>query len=117
MARTFISFLILAFSLSSILVCAAQDRVISGSPGVTPVVPRDPVTAETDKLSQTARIAKIGLVDAVKIAHQKVPGRPIEATLVDEKGGPLYKVTIVDETGKLHILQIDGVTGKAIEGK
>lgn len=93
----------------------AQDKHMPGSPGVAPVVPRDPVQAETEKTARAANTARITLIQAIKAAQQKVAGNPIEATLSAEQGRPMYKVTILDSAGRLQILFIDGMDGKTVE--
>jgi hypothetical protein len=98
-----------------ILSANAQDKHMPVSPGLAPVVPRDPVQAETEKIARAANTARITLVQAIKAAQQKVAGNPIEATLSAEQGRAVYKVTILDGTGRLQILLIDGIDGKAIE--
>jgi hypothetical protein len=93
----------------------AQDKHMPASPGVAPVVPRDPVQAETEKTARAANTARITLIQAIKTAQQKIAGTPIEATLSAEQGRPMYKVTILDSAGRLQILLIDGIEGRPVE--
>ena len=107
--------LISAVVLCSVQSSVGQDRQIPQSPGLVPVVPRDPVKDEENKLTRAANMARISLTEAVKTAQQKVSGKPIDATLAEEKGQPIYKVTILDKQGKLHIVRVDGIAGTAVE--
>jgi peptidase YpeB-like protein len=115
MGRPYVVALIVCWLAGSILAVNAQDKHMPGSPGLAPVVPRDPVQAEAEKTARAANTARITLVQAIKTAQQKVAGNPIEATLSAEEGRPVYKVTILDGTGRLQILLIDGIEGKIVE--
>lgn len=65
---------------------------------------------ESDKeLSEKARVT---MVDALKTAQKKIPGKPVEVTMGKDDGRVVYKIEIIDKNKNTKKVYIDAETGK-----
>ena len=80
----------LALCLVVIQPIGAQERHILESPGIAPVIPRDPVQDEQRKALVDE--ARISMIDAVTAAQKVFPGKAVKVTMRKEHGRVLYKV-------------------------
>jgi uncharacterized membrane protein YkoI len=65
---------------------------------------------ESDReLSDKARIT---MIEALKTAQKKVPGKPVEVTMGKDDGRVVYKIEIIDKDKKTKKVYIDAETGK-----
>lgn len=65
---------------------------------------------ESDKeLSEKARVT---MVEALKTAQKKVPGKPVEVTMGKDDGRVVYKIEIIDKDKSTKKVYIDATTGK-----
>lgn len=58
--------------------------------------------------------AKISLIEAVKIAEQKLDGKALEAELDDESNTVQFDIEILKD-GKIHDVIVEGKTGKVMK--
>jgi hypothetical protein len=87
----------------------AQERHIPESPGIAPVIPRDPVQDEQRKALVDE--ARISMIDAVTAAQKVFPGKAVKVTMRKEKGRVLYKVDILDANKVSHSVDVDARDG------
>ena len=87
----------------------AQERHIPESPGIAPVIPRDPVQDEQRKALVDE--ARISMIDAVTAARKVFPGNAVKVTMRKEQGRVLYKVEILDAHKVSHSVDVDARDG------
>jgi uncharacterized membrane protein YkoI len=65
---------------------------------------------ESDReLSDKARIT---MIQALKTAQKKVPGKPVEVDMGKADGRVVYKIEIIDKNKETRKVYIDAETGK-----
>jgi uncharacterized membrane protein YkoI len=65
---------------------------------------------ESDReLSDKARIT---MIEALKTAQKKVPGKPVEVDMGKADGRVVYKIEIIDKNKETKKVYIDAETGK-----
>ena len=65
---------------------------------------------ESDKeLSDKARVT---MIQALKTAQKKVPGKPVEVNMGKDDGRVVYKIEIIDKNKNTKKVYIDAETGK-----
>ena len=65
---------------------------------------------ESDReLSDKARIT---MIEALKTAQKKVPGKPVEVDMGKDDGRVVYKIEIIDKNKNTKKVYIDAETGK-----
>lgn len=65
---------------------------------------------ESDReLSDKARIT---MIQALKTAQKKVPGKPVEVDMGKDDGRVVYKIEIIDKNKNTKKVYIDAETGK-----
>src|SRR2546430_10335533 len=89
----------LALSLVIIQPIGAQERHIPESPGIAPVIPRDPVQDGPKALVDEARIS---MIEAVTAARKVMPGKAAKVIMRKEQGRVLYKVEVIDANKVSH---------------
>jgi hypothetical protein len=99
----------LALCLVIIQPIGAQERHIPESPGIAPVIPRDPVQDEQRKALVDE--ARISMIDAVAAAQRVFPGKAVKVTMRKEQGRVLYKVEILDANKVSHSVDVDARDG------
>ena len=99
----------LALFLVVIQPIGAQERHIPESPGIAPVIPRDPVQDEQRKALVDE--ARISMIDAVTAAQKVFPGKAAKVTMRKEQGRVLYKVEILDTNKVSHSVEVDARDG------
>ena len=87
----------------------AQERHIPESPGIAPVIPRDPAQDELRKALVDE--ARISMIDAVTAARKVSPGKAMKVTMRKEQGRVLYKVEILDANKVSHSVDVDARDG------
>ncbi len=87
----------------------AQERHIPESPGIAPVIPRDPVQDEQRKALVDE--ARISMIDAVTAARKVIPGKAVKVTMRKAQGRVLYKVEILDTNKVSHSVEVDARDG------
>ena len=99
----------LALSLVIIQPIRAQERHIPESPGIAPVIPRDPVKDEQRKALVDE--ARVSMIDAVTAAQKVFPGKAVKVTMKKEQGRVLYKVEILGANKVSHSVDVDARDG------
>jgi len=99
----------LALCLLAIQPIGAQERHIPESPGIAPVIPRDPVKDEQRKALVDE--ARISMIDAVTAAQKVFPGKAVKVTMKKEQGRVLYKVEILGANKVSHSVDVDARDG------
>ncbi len=56
--------------------------------------------------------ARISMIDALRTAQKKVPGKPVEVNMGKDDGRVVYKIEIIDKNKKTKKVYIDAETGK-----
>src|SRR5947208_14706705 len=87
----------------------AQERHIPESPGIAPVIPRDPVQDEQRKALVDE--ARVSMIDAVTAAQKVSPGKAVKVTMRKEQGRVLYKVAILDANKVSRSVNVDARDG------
>ena len=65
---------------------------------------------ESDReLSDKARVT---MIEALKTAQKKVPGKPVEVNMGKDDGRVVYKIEIIDKNKNTKKVYIDAETGK-----
>jgi hypothetical protein len=65
---------------------------------------------ESDKeLSDKARVT---MIEALRTAQKKVPGKPVEVNMGKDEGRVVYKIEIIDKNKNTKKVYIDAETGK-----
>jgi uncharacterized membrane protein YkoI len=65
---------------------------------------------ESDReLSDKARVT---MIQALKTAQKKVPGKPVEVNMGKDDGRVVYKIEIIDKSKNTKKVYIDAETGK-----
>jgi uncharacterized membrane protein YkoI len=65
---------------------------------------------ESDReLSDKARVT---MIQAIKTAQKKVPGKPVEVNMGKDDGRVVYKIEIIDKSKNTKKVYIDAETGK-----
>ena len=102
---------LLGFALFLVVIqpIGAQERHIPESPGIAPVIPRDPVQDEQRKALVDE--ARISMIDAVTAAQKVSPGKAVKVTMRKEQGRVLYKVEILDAKKVSHSVDVDARDG------
>lgn len=102
---------LLGFALCLIIIqpIGAQERHIPESPGIAPVIPRDPVQDEQRKALVDE--ARISMIDAVTAARKVFRGKAVKVTMRKEQGRVLYKVEILDANKVSHSVDVDARDG------
>ena len=62
----------------------------------------------------TPAIAQISKQDAASIAQSRFNGRVIAVKPEEQKGTLIYRVKVLDNNGGMHIVVIDGQSGKIL---
>lgn len=88
--------------LLTILVAAV---LLSMQPAVTVAQPRD---------DRAAAVQRVSLDDAVDIAQRQVSGQVIGADTRNHRGRIVHEVRILDGNGRLHIVRVDGESGRIL---
>src|SRR5205085_3759000 len=99
----------LVLSLVVIQPIGAQERHIPESPGIAPVIPRDPVQDEQRKALVDE--ARISMIEAVAAARKVFPGTAVKVTMRKEQGRVLYKVEIIGANKVSHSVDVDARDG------
>lgn len=73
------------------------------------------ISVSGKKKSDFADLAKISMMDALKKAQEKYPGKPIEVELEEEDGYLVYKVEIVGSDKSIMELSVDAGTGAILQ--
>jgi len=107
--KSLASLLGFALCLVAIQPIGAQERHIPESPGIAPVIPRDPVQDEQRKALVDE--ARISMIDAVTAAQKVSPGKAVKVTMRKEQGRVLYKVEILDAKKVSHSVDVDARDG------
>ena len=99
----------LALFLVVIQSIGAQERHIPESPGIAPVIPRDP--AQDEQRKALVDEARISMIDAVTAAQKVFPGKAVKVTMRKEQGRVLYKVEILGANKVSHSVDVDARDG------
>ena len=99
----------LALCLVVIQSVGAQERHIPESPGIAPVIPRDPVKDEQRKALVDE--ARVSMIDAVTAARKVFPGKAVKVTMTKEQGHVLYNVEILDANKVSRSVKVDARDG------
>lgn len=78
--------------------------LLSMQPAVTFAQPRD----------DRAAVQRVSLDDAVSIAQRQVSGQVIGADTRSHRGRVVHEVRILDGNGRLHIVRVDGESGRIL---
>lgn len=62
----------------------------------------------------TATAQRVSLDAAVAIAQRRVPGQVVGADTRNHRGRIVHEVRILDEQGRLHIVRVDGASGRVV---
>lgn len=63
---------------------------------------------------RVAPAQQISLDQAVSVAQRQVSGRVIGADTRDYRGRIVHEIRILDDEGRLHIVRVDGETGRIL---
>lgn len=63
---------------------------------------------------RAASVQRVSLDQAVSIAQREVSGRVIGADTRDHRGRIVHEIRILDDGGRLHIIRVDGETGRVL---
>ena len=107
--RNLAGLLALALSLVIIQPIGAQERHIPESPGIAPVVPRDP--AQDGQPKALVDEARISMIEAVTAARKAIPGKAVKVTMRKEQGRVFYNVEILDANKISHSVDVDARDG------
>jgi len=99
----------LALCLVVIQSVGSQERHIPESPGIAPVIPRDPVKDEQRKALVDE--ARVSMIDAVTAARKVFPGKAVKVTMTKEQGHVLYNVEILDANKVSRSVKVDARDG------
>jgi peptidase YpeB-like protein len=101
----------LAFALSLVVLqpIGAQERHIPESPGIAPVIPRDPVQDGPRKALVDE--ARISMIEAVTAARKVIPGKAVKVTMRKEQGRVFYNVETLDANKISHSVDVDARDG------
>jgi uncharacterized membrane protein YkoI len=61
--------------------------------------------------------ARISMIEAIKTAEKKFPGKPIEAKMGKDEGRMVYEVELIDKNNKNHWVYVDAQNGSIVEAK
>lgn len=70
---------------------------------------------ESDKT--LAGQAKISMADAITVAQQTIPGKPVHVEMGKDLGHTVYQVEIVDRDNKSRWVYVDAMNGAVTEAK
>ena len=101
--------LALALSLVVIQPIGAQERHIPESPGLAPVIPRDP--AQDGPRKALVDEARISMIEAVTAARKVIPGKAVKVTMRKEQGRVFYNVETLDANKISHSVDVDARDG------
>jgi uncharacterized membrane protein YkoI len=83
--------------------------------GVTLTVGQAWALFESNKtLSDQARIS---MIDAIKTAEKKIPGKPVEVKMGKDEGRVVYEVALIDKNQKERWVYVDAQNGSVLEAK
>jgi hypothetical protein len=101
--------LALALSLVVLQPIGAQERHIPESPGIAPVIPRDP--AQDGPRKALVDEARISMFEAVTAARKVIPGKAVKVTMRKEQGRVFYNVETLDANKISHSIDVDAKDG------
>jgi uncharacterized membrane protein YkoI len=61
--------------------------------------------------------ARISMIDAIKTAEKKFPGKPVEVKMGKDEGRVVYEVAVIDKNNKEHWVYVDAQNGSIVESK
>lgn len=79
--------------------------LLSMQPAVTVAQPRE---------DRVVPVQRVSLDDAVGIAQRQVSGQVIGADTRSYRGRIVHEVRILDGNGRLHIVRVDGESGRVL---
>lgn len=88
-----------------LLATLATAVLLSMQPAVAFAQPRE---------ERVAPVQRISLDQAVGIAQREVSGRVIGADTRSHRGRIVHEIRILDDRGHLHIVRVDGGTGRVL---
>jgi uncharacterized membrane protein YkoI len=70
---------------------------------------------ESDKT--LAEQAKISMAEAITVAQQTIPGKPVHVEMGKDLGHTVYKVEVVDKDNKSRWVYVDAINGAVTDAK
>lgn len=72
------------------------------------------VTLAQPREDRAVPMQRVSLDQAVDIAQRQVSGRVIGADTRSHRGRIVHEVRILDDSGRLHIVRVDGESGRIL---
>jgi uncharacterized membrane protein YkoI len=76
-----------------------------------------PARAVLESDNTLAEQAKISMAEAITVAEQIIPGKPVQVQMGKDLGHTVYKVEIVGKDNKSRWVYVDAITGAITEAK
>jgi uncharacterized membrane protein YkoI len=61
--------------------------------------------------------ARITMIEAIKAAEKKMPGKPVEVKMGKDEGRVVYEVELIDKQNKNRWVYVDAQNGSVVETK